>query len=57
MHTDHKMKFRVNFIKDGHPVALEGIDDDDMDVENKTVVNVRVVLLHSPSFVFQNNAN
>ncbi len=39
------MKFKVQFIKDGYPVALEGIQDDDLDEEDKTVVNIRVFLL------------
>jgi hypothetical protein len=42
------MRFKVKFIKDGHPVVLEGIQDDNMDEEDETVVNIRVLLLCCP---------
>ncbi len=49
----NKMKLKVKFIKDGHPVmALEGTWDDDMDEdEDKTavaLVNVIAFLLRCP---------
>jgi hypothetical protein len=31
----NEMKFKVKFIKDGHPVAPEGIQDDNIDEEDK----------------------
>ncbi len=36
------MKFKVHFIKDGHLVALDGIQDANIDEEDKTVVNSRI---------------
>ena len=44
----NKMKFKVKFIKDGHPVAPEGIQDDNIYEEGKAVVNVLVFLLRCP---------
>ena len=36
------MKFKVQFIKDRHLVALEVIQDANIDKEDKTVVNISV---------------
>ena len=36
------MKFKVQFIKDRHLVALEVIQDANIDEEDKTVVNISV---------------
>ena len=44
----NEMKFKVKFTKDGHPVAPEGIQDDNIDKEDKAVVNIRVFLLCCP---------
>ena len=38
----NKMKFKVQFIKDRHLVALEVIQDANIDKEDKTVVNISV---------------
>ena len=38
----NKMKFKVQFIKDRHLVALEVIQDANIDEEDKTVVNISV---------------